>query len=83
MTFAGEKAMSDISDRIYKARISLLRLNIQPSAVYLGYEDEADLLTGAESWRVVELHRGPSDTRARVFGLPVYVVDEARHLRVV
>lgn len=83
MTFAGEKAMDEILERIYKARVEMLRRGHEPSAVYLGYNECAEL---QQCMRGDAAFTGRGLTvsgRSEVFGLQVYQVDADDHVRVV
>jgi hypothetical protein len=87
--FAGEKTMSDVLERIYNARNTVIRqnrmkrLSADLTAVYLGRNEEHALLTHPNDRGAITVSVLSADNRTRVFNIPVFVVDADDHLQVV
>lgn len=75
--------MSDVLERIYKARIWLLRRGVEPSAVYIGNNEYNALRAAVSGGGAITVPMLTLDNRTRVFNMPVFVVDADDHLQVV
>lgn len=75
--------MSDVLERIYKARISRLRHSREPTAVYIGGNEYNALRAVVGDNGAITVPMLTPDNRTRVFGIPVFVVDADDHLQVV
>lgn len=75
--------MSDVLERIYKARISRLRHGREPTAVYIGGNEYNALRAVVGDNGAITVPMLTPDNRTRVFGIPVFVVDADDHLQVV
>lgn len=83
MTFAGEKAMHELLERIYRARIELLRNNQQPTAVYLGHSECQTIYMCAGTNDAISWRGFARDDRSKIFSMDVFEVDAETHMRVV
>lgn len=75
--------MDNIFETIYQARITLLKRNETPTAVYLGYQQMCTLRADAKG-NGAFTHCGLTTSgRDQVFGMDLFEVDAENHLRVV
>lgn len=75
--------MDDILERIYRARIGVMRQGRDPETLYIGQEEAEDLWAAARGNGAVTIPGLTMDGRTRVFNMPVYIVDASSYLRVV
>lgn len=75
--------MDNIYETIYQARISLLKRNETPMALYLGYQQMDAVRADVKgNGAFTQCHLTVSG-RNQVFGMDIFEVDAENHLRVV